>query len=118
MKRYYAITSVKGGPKRALAVWHGVPTDPDTGADLDRAPRWQATLDGQPVEDLDRVAINYDHYNPALGITINGKEIDQQEHDYIVKLRAWAVTYAPGLPEAKPRQKIDVSKMPPIAFNG
>jgi hypothetical protein len=38
------------GPWLPVLVWHGCPPDPITGLALDRAPRWQALLAGQPVD--------------------------------------------------------------------
>ena len=42
------------GPKQAVCIWYGAPTDPETGETLDRSHRWQALLDGREI-DIDEV---------------------------------------------------------------
>lgn len=98
---FYRMKRVRGGVWCAVRIWHGPPHDPDTGEELDRSWRWQATLDGEPVEL--RVVWPYCAREP----------IDQTEHDYLVSLRAWAVEHAPETPEAAPRQRVDLDSMKP-----
>lgn len=112
-KSYYAIQIVKGGPRCAVSVWYGQPDDPVTGEALDRSPRWQATIHGQPC-DMKRVALNWDDYRPDRGCAIVGDLIDKAEHDYIVSLREWAIEHDPDAPEAAPRSKIDLNAIPSL----
>lgn len=111
--RYYAVLLVKKGVRCAVSIEYARPTDPDTGERLDRAPRWIATLHGEPIETY-KVAVYFDDYKPELGCTIKGAVIDKAEHDFIVKLRNHAIEHEPDMPEAAPKTKIDLHKMPSL----
>jgi len=50
----YSVRLVKGGPPVALLIWFGLPVDPLTGEEMDRAPRWNAVLNGVTPVDVGR----------------------------------------------------------------
>ena len=78
-----------------IEIYHGPPSDPITGEELDRSWRWQARCNGRPIE-LDRVW-------PAC----TGKPIDRAEYDYLSSLQAWGEQHAPSSPEANPHKPIN-----------
>lgn len=47
---YYRFHMVSGGIAVAVRLWFGAPIEPWTGEEMDRAPRWNATVNGQWVE--------------------------------------------------------------------
>lgn len=71
--------------------------DPHTGEPLDR-PRLLSALIGGKVVDPYKV------WTYAAG-----KPIDRAEYDYLLHL-----ANMPGQPEARPNEKIDLSKLPPV----
>lgn len=111
--RLYAITLVKGGPRCALKVWHDAPADPVTGELLDRAPRWQALLHGEEVDPF-AVIIEIDTVTGQA--IVKGEEIDQAEYDHLLAVRKWALEHNTDAPEASPREKINLNKMPALRF--
>jgi len=42
----YRTRFVKDGPPVALRIWFGPPLDPETGEEMDRAPKWFAMING------------------------------------------------------------------------
>lgn len=104
--KLYAVHLVKNGPRCPVKVWYGFPTDPDTGETLDRSPRWHVILNGEFVEPtLILMLVGNVGY-------VKGKEIDQAEYDYMLRVREWALQN--DAPEAKPREAIDLKKLPTI----
>jgi len=47
----YRTRFVKDGPPVALRIWFGNPVDPLTGEEMDRSPRWNATVNGLATVD-------------------------------------------------------------------
>ncbi len=107
---YYKIRMVKNGPLVACKVWYGNPSDPDTGEEMDRAPRWQCWVNGALIEDAFRVVMLIDDQPPI----VKGEEIDELTYNHMLAVKDWAVQYAPNEPEATPRKAIDLGKIPPI----
>lgn len=101
---HYRTRLVAGGPWCPVKIWHGPPADPVTGELLDRSPRWQATLRGEP----------YDGDVIELWLRCAGHPISKAEHDYQVAMHKHATEHEPRLPEAAPKTRIDHHKMPPI----
>lgn len=83
--------TINGGLINAAHAWR------DT---CDRFPRLVAEIAGEDA-DLWRV-------------WENGRPIPQAEYDHLMRVRSWAETYAPGAPEANPRQAVDLGAMPPL----
>lgn len=97
---FYRARLVSGGHPVGVRIWHGPPHDPITGEELDRSWRWQATMNGEPI-DLFRVW-------PRCA----GEPIDQVEHDYLASVHKWAVEHQPDSPQANPTRKIDLLTAP------
>ena len=64
---------------------------------------------GRPL----RARIGHDEADPAQ-VWISGSSISAEEFHFLTALHAWAVAHAPHLPEANPRQKIDLGSMPSL----
>lgn len=91
----YALRLRRNAVRSAIKVWHGPPVDPDTGEEMDRAPRWQATANNRPI-DLDRVW------------PVCAKEpISQADYDYLLARVEWAKRHAPKSPDANPHKAAD-----------
>lgn len=43
-----------------------------------------------------------------------GRFIDRDEYDYLMRLKEWAETEAPYLPEANPRKPVDMTELPSL----
>lgn len=50
----YRVQLVKRGPFVGLRIYFGPPADPSTGEEMDRTPRWVASVNGQQVVDAMR----------------------------------------------------------------
>ncbi len=87
-----------------VRIWHGPPADPVTGELLDRSPRWQATIRGEP----------YDGDVIELWTRCAGNPISRVEYDYQVAMHAHATEHEPDMPEAAPKSRIDHHKIKPI----
>lgn len=99
---FYKTKLVRGGPWVPVYLWFGCPHDPDTGEELDRSPRWQAERLGRLVP--------VDAVWPFCAL----HPIDQAEHNFLLADHRWHVQYKPDAPQAMPRSKIDLTKLPPI----
>ncbi len=84
----------------AVRIWFGPPLDPETGEEMDRGYRWQATVNGDLV-DLERVWPRC----AADGIT-------KDEHDYLLSLKRWGEEHDPDGPFANPHKPVDLLKAP------
>lgn len=73
----YRMRLRSGGVAVGVRIWHGPPLDPVTGETMDRSWRWQAAVNGAPI-DIERVW-------PACA----DDPIDQSEHDHLAGLQAW-----------------------------
>lgn len=97
---FYRMRLARGGAFVGIRVWYGAPLDPETGEEMDRSWRWQATANGEPIN-LDRVW-------PACG----NDPISKADHDHLAKLQAWARDHAPESGLADPRQRLDPLSTP------
>lgn len=110
--RLYRTRLAKGAPWSAIKVWWGFPVDPETGEILlERSPCWRAILNGDhvPIEDVS-IEIDGLTQEPMLRAEL----IDETEYDYLLATNLWAKTHAPNAPEANPRQRVDLTKLPPL----
>lgn len=101
----FATKLVKGGVEVALKVLHEPPRDPETGEPLDRSFYWSVYEDGRLVFGPELTPC------PRLYI---GRAIEQWEYDFILDDHAWARANAPHLPEANPRQALDLRSAKPV----
>lgn len=96
----YQMRLVSGGVFVPVKIWFGAPLDPVTGEELDRAPRWQATANGEPIP-LERVW-------PKCA----DAPIDRGEFEYLTERQAWAAKNAPDSVFANPKRRIDFLTSP------
>jgi hypothetical protein len=94
----YLIRLARGGPPVALRIWFGAPLDPDTGEELDRAPRWMAQINGTSLIEFDRVW-------PECA----KRPISDAEHDRIAKA---SLTVDRSDPFYDPKRPVDYMKTP------
>jgi hypothetical protein len=97
---FYRLKLIRFGVPAGVRIWNGPPADPVTGEDLDRAPRWQAQCNGDPI-DVERVW-------PQCA----RDPIDAAEYAHLAERQAWAKTHAPGSALAEPRRRADFLQMP------
>lgn len=103
---FYRTKLVKGGPWVPVRIWYGPPLDPETGEELDRSPRWQALVNGEEVDGPNEVE--------WVWVWCSNKGITEAEYRYMLAKKEHAEKFAPELPEASPREKIDLNKLPPL----
>lgn len=98
---FYRIRLVRGGPLCAAMLWQGFGFDPDGGE-----PRgmwtWRAMVNCAEVH-LDRVW----PYCADKGCT-------EAEYDYLLAVHGHAKRWTPDMPEAKPREKVDLHRTPAL----
>ena len=97
---FYRMRLVSGGVFVGVRIWHGAPLDPETGEEMDRSHRWQASANGKPI-DLERV------WPRCAGEPINGNE-----YAYLTALGDWARDHAPASPFARPNQPVNLLTAP------
>lgn len=110
-RHYYRARLIGGGAYVGVMVWHGLPLV--DGDELDRSPRWQALISTETTARAilmgDSLPIEVD------GVTLRNLEtIDEPDYRYLVAHADWAKQHAPSAPDATPRQKIDLKRMPSI----
>lgn len=98
---FYKVRLARGAVWSPLRIWFGPPHDPLTGEELDRSPRWQALCRGEEI-DVWRVW-------PYAGRF----PIDAATYAYMMDLAEWAKS-APDAPEHKPRERVDLNRLPGI----
>lgn len=96
---FYKMRLRSGGVFVGVRIWWGNPIEPWTGEEMDRAPRWNSTVNGKWI-DLERVW-------PSCAKT----PIDEAEHYYLCKLQAWGAEHGHAA-IADPRKKLDPMKTP------
>lgn len=105
---FYAYRFVRGAPEVAALIAHEPTRDPDTGELLDRSFQWSVTIDSAPDRDPGPEP------NAACWCVYEfGRRIDQAEYEHLLADRAWARQHRPDLPEARPREAIDLRKLDP-----
>lgn len=92
---FYRMKLSGGGVAVGIKLWNGPPYDPIDGTELDRSWRWQAHVNGKPI-DFDRV------WPKCVG-----QPIDAAEYEYLSSLQAWGEANAPNSPEANPHKSIN-----------
>jgi hypothetical protein len=84
-----------GGVMVGVKIWHGLPLDPETLEEMDRAPRWNALINGawaDITEAWPRCA---------------GEPIDAKEYAYLLARVDWAAQHMPDSPIADPTKPVD-----------
>jgi hypothetical protein len=110
-RHYYRARLVGAGPYVGVMVWRGLPFV--DGEEVDRSPRWQALVGTEKTARAilmgDELPIEVD------GVTLRNLErISEQDYQYLVAHADWAKQHAPSMPDASPRQKVDLKRMPSI----
>jgi hypothetical protein len=97
---FYKLRLVRGGVHVGVRLWEGPPLDPVTRRPLDRSWRWQACCDGRlcPVDRVWPWCV--------------GEPIGEDEYRWLLADRRWARSWAPGLPEANPREPVSFRVIP------
>ena len=93
---FYRFRMRSGGMLVGVRIWHGQPADPVTGEPLDRALRWQAMVNGAPV-DLERVW-------PACG----RDPTTEAEYLHLCRFGSWMADAT----DTTPRERIDPLSSP------
>lgn len=104
---FFRIRLVKGGPWVAARIEHRPSRDPLTGELLDRSPLWRVTIAGEELPaspDPLRAGV--------FRVWHSGQPISESEYRYLTARREHAIRYEPDLPEAAPRERIDLLSMP------
>ncbi len=91
---FYRMKLVTGGIYVGVRLWHGPPHDPDTGEEMDRSHRWQATANGRPIP-LERA------WPRCADAPINSGE-----YAYLLSLQEWGKENGHAA-VADPRKKLD-----------
>lgn len=95
-----------GGVYVGVRVWYGAPLDPVTGEELDRSWRWQAEVNGKPIDDFEQVW-------PGCA----GDPISADDYRIYCQRERWAAQHAPASAYADPRKRIDpLSTANPLLF--
>lgn len=92
---WYGVVLVRGGPTVGARLWYGLPTDPLTGEELDRSPRWMGLRNGHECELTD------------LWPWCAGKAITEAQYDHLLAVHYWAAEFAPTDPAANPGKPVD-----------
>lgn len=92
---FYRMRLRSGGAYVGVRIWHGLPVDPATGEEMDRAACWNAKING--------TWSSIDHVWPRCA----GEPINPQEYEHLCGQQAWAAKHAPTSALADPRRKID-----------
>jgi hypothetical protein len=97
---YFRMRLRSGGVFVGVKLWHGLPIDPETLEELDRAPRWNALINGQWA--------NVAEAWPQCA----GEPISADEYAYLLARVGWAAEHAPGSPIADPTKRVDPLSSP------
>lgn len=98
----YAVRLAKGAVEVACEVTHGPAIDPLTGETLDRSWMWTICINGEVK-----------HCSPAVySRMLLGRPISRADYEFMLADRQWAREFAPGLPEAQPTKRVDISTLP------
>ena len=92
---FYRTRLRSGAVYVGVRIWWGQPLDPVTLDPLDRSLRWNACVNGRPV-DLERV------WPRCADDPISGAE-----YAYLSTLQDWAQEHAPDTPIADPTKRVD-----------
>lgn len=109
--RYFRLRLVKGGPLAGVKIWRGHPVDPVTGETLTERPAlWRAAVNGTD-EPIEQVA---PWFQDGIGDEMRGTEITEKDYRFYAADHAWAKEHAPDDPAAKPREKVDLNRLPTL----
>lgn len=91
-----------------VRVWFGAPTDPATGDELDRSPRWQIQIGFQLFEECPmRVGAVWFHDITDVWPMCQRWPIDAAEFQFRLERASWAGNYDPNDPHGTIGGRID-----------
>ncbi|WP_420137862.1 hypothetical protein [Sphingomonas sp.] len=97
---FYRMRLRSGGVFVAVKLWHGLPLDPETLDELDRAPCWNALINGAWANVTDAWPRCAD------------EPVDAQEYAFLLSRVGWAAQHAPDSPVADPTKRVDPLSSP------
>lgn len=97
---FYRMRLRSGGVYVGVRIWHGLPLDPYTSDEMDRAPCWNAQINGEWASIMD------------VWPRCAGDPISAQEYAFLQSQRDWAVQHAPDSPVADPTKRVDPLSSP------
>jgi hypothetical protein len=102
---FYKMRLRSGGVYVGVSIWHGLPCDPETGDEMDRAPCWNARINGEWANILD------------VWPRCAGEPISAQDYAYLCAQQDWGRQHAPESAYADPSRRIDLlSSQTPLPF--
>lgn len=102
---FYRFRLHAGAVRGVVKVWHGPPNDPVTGEVLDRSWRWQARLNGEPID--------FDQVWPVCA----KEPVSEDDYRRACVRQEWARQHAPDSAFADPRVRHDpLSTSTPLPF--
>lgn len=103
---------LRGRPPQPVRIWFGPPTDPDTGEEMDRSPRWQMLVNGQPAllaeEDRNPLEVERAKLWTDVWPRCAGAPIEEAEYAYLVASIEHARQHEPDNPFSRPGRRIDL----------
>jgi hypothetical protein len=92
---FYRMRLRSGGVYVGVRLWHGLPLDPSTLDEMDRAPRWNALINGRWANVTDAW--------PRCA----GEPIEETDYRHLSRQQAWALDHAPESAFANPKRKLN-----------
>ena len=96
-----------------VGIWFGPPTDPDTGEELDRSPRWHVAVAGILLDD-EPVQVGGITFRDASDLwpAVAQQPIDEAEYRFRIARQDWAAAHDPDDPMGSPGSKINAFTAP------
>jgi hypothetical protein len=104
---HYLMPLLRGAVPVTVRIWFGAPLDPLTGAELDRAHRWNVEIDGM-ISTLDGELLDIDRAWPWCA----KRPISEAEYRYRRALAIHAAEHEPTMAEAAPHKRISWLTVP------
>jgi hypothetical protein len=110
---FYRTRMINSGLWVAVKIWFGQPII--AGEVQDRSPRWCVEVNGITCK-WDRTTCCRVPLDPfdAVWPFVAGDPITEGEYRFLLKRKGWAEEHAPDHPAAKPREPINLRKLPPM----
>lgn len=102
---FYRMKLRRGAAWVPVRIWFGPSLDPDTGAEREDRPwLWHAEVNGEVGDPWETGAWPY----------CAGEPIPEADYRFLRDRNEWSRRYDAGSPEANPRRRVDLSKLPPV----
>lgn len=106
---YFRLRLVKGGPQVGAEIFYGPPLDPVTGEPLERSHRWMVRINGKVHKDC--LLDERDPGGAMVWRVSHSHRISRDDYEHMARVAEWARKNAPGLPEARPADRIKLGEM-------